>query len=93
MRAHEWAAKKDSMHAPLFVAIDKPWRHGADIRTCANKQENDEKEGLEVEQGGLRSELVAVKQSSFRSDYKTQGQRKDTDHSGIRILFQRPSTD
>ena len=86
-------SKQDGMHAPCFVAIDKPWRHGADIRACANKQENDEKEGLEVEQGGLRSELVAVKQSPFRSDYKIQGQRKDTDHNGILTLFQRPSTD
>jgi len=48
----------DGMHAPLFVTIYMSWRHSADVRGGANKQENDEKEGLEVEQGGLRSELV-----------------------------------
>ena len=51
-------AKMDSMHAPLFVTIYKPWSHSADVRAGANKQENDEKEGLEVEQCGLRCELV-----------------------------------
>jgi len=48
----------DGMHAPFFVTIYKPWHHRADVRACANKQESDEKAGLEVEQGGLRSELV-----------------------------------
>ena len=37
------------MHAPLFVTIDKPWCHSADVRAGANKQENDEKERLEVQ--------------------------------------------
>lgn len=53
VRAHVWAAKMDGMHAPLFVTIDNSWRHGAEVRACANKQENDEKKGLEVEQRGL----------------------------------------
>ena len=57
-RAHVWGTKMDGMHAPLFVTIYKPWRYSADVRAGANKQENDEKEGLEVEQCRLRSELV-----------------------------------
>ena len=56
-RTHVWDEKMDGVHAPLFVTIDKPWRHSVDVRAGANKQENDE-EGLEVEQRGLRSELV-----------------------------------
>jgi len=76
----------DGMHAPLFVTIDNPRRHNADVRAGANKQENVEKEGLEVEQRGLRSELVAIKrikQLSVRSNYKPQGKRKDTYHGVI----------
>ena len=70
----------DGRYAPLFVTIYNPRRHSADIRAGANKQENDEKEGLEleVEQRGLQPELVAMKRLSVRSNYKTQGQRKDT---------------
>jgi hypothetical protein len=46
-----------------------------DIRAVANKQENYEKKGLKVEQGGLWSEMVAV---NLRLNYKTQGQGKNT---------------
>jgi len=42
-RAHVWDEKMDGVHAPLFVIIYKPWRHSADVRAGANKQENDEK--------------------------------------------------
>jgi len=42
-RAHVWDAKMDGVHAPLFVTIYKSWRHSADVRAGANKQENDEK--------------------------------------------------
>ena len=68
------------MHVPLFVTIYKPWRHSTDVCAGANKQENDEKERLKVEQGGLRSEMAVVNQSSFRSNYKRkdQGKRKNT---------------
>lgn len=52
-----WAATIGGMHAPLFVTIDNPWRHSADIRAAANKQENGE-EGLEAEQCELRSEIT-----------------------------------
>ena len=79
VRAHVWAVKMDGMYAPLFFTIDNPRRHSADVRAGANKQENDEKERLEVEQHGL----VAMKQLSVRSNYKTQGQRKDTYHGVI----------
>jgi len=85
--------KKDGMHTPLFVAIDKPWRHSADVRTCTNKQENDEKEGLEVEQGGLRSELVAVKESTFRSNYKTQDRKETRTMAVFESYDQLPSSD
>jgi len=83
VRVYVWAVKMDGMHAPLFVTINNPRRHSADVRAGANKQENDEKEGLEVEQRGLRSELVAMKQLSVGSNYKTQGQKKDTYHGVV----------
>jgi len=57
VRANVWAATIDGMHAPLFVTINNPWRHSADIRGTANKQENDE-EGLEAELHELRSEII-----------------------------------
>jgi len=57
VRANVWAATMDGMHAPLSVTINNPWRHSADIRSAANKQENGE-EGSEAEQRELRSEIT-----------------------------------
>jgi hypothetical protein len=50
VRAHVWAAKIDRRYAPLFATIGTTRRHSADVRTGANAQVNDEKEGLGVEQ-------------------------------------------
>ena len=55
VQAHEWTAKEKRMHAPLFVTINQPRRYGTDVRGGTYKQEDDEKEGLEVEERGLRS--------------------------------------
>jgi hypothetical protein len=55
VQAHEWTAKERRMHTPLFVTINQPRRYGTDVRGGTYKQEDDEKEGLEVEERGLRS--------------------------------------
>ena len=74
----------DGMHAPLFVTIDNPRRHSADVRAGANKQENDEKERLEVEQRGLQPELVAMKRLSSCQITK----RKDRERTRTMGLFE-----
>ena len=46
--------KKSGRHVPLFVTVNEPRRNGADVRACADEQEDDEQEGLEVEKRRLR---------------------------------------
>ena len=55
VQAHKWTAKEKWMHTPLFVTINQPRRYGMNVRGGTYKQEDDEKEGLEVEERGLRS--------------------------------------
>jgi hypothetical protein len=73
----------DCMHVPLFVTIDKAWRHSTDVRAGANKQENDEKKGLKVEQGGLRCGMVVVNQLPVRTNYE----HKDRERARTMALF------
>jgi hypothetical protein len=47
-------AKKSGRHVPLLVTVNEPRRHRADVRACTDEQEDDEQEGLEVEQRRLR---------------------------------------
>lgn len=82
VRVYVWAGKMDGMHAPLFVTINNPRCHSAYVRAGANKQENNEKERLKVEQRRLRSELVAMKHLSV----KLQNSRTEKGHLPLRSL-------
>ena len=53
-RDREVKKKKDSRNTPLFVTVNQPRRNGADVRASADKEENDEKKRLKVEERGLR---------------------------------------
>jgi hypothetical protein len=44
-------AKED---VPLLVTVNEPRRNRADVRAGTNEQEDDEQEGLEAEERGLR---------------------------------------
>ena len=48
-----WIAKKSRRHVPLLVAVNEPRRNCADVRAGTDEQEDDEQEGLEVEERGL----------------------------------------
>ena len=41
------------MGLPVFIPVHDAWEHGVHVRRCADYQEDDEEEGLEVEDGGL----------------------------------------
>ena len=47
-------AKKSGRHVPLLVTVNEPRRNRADVRACTDEQEDDEQEGLEIEQRRLR---------------------------------------
>jgi len=47
-------AKKSGKHIPLLVTVNEPWCDRADVRAGTDEQEDDEQEGLEVEERGLR---------------------------------------
>lgn len=47
-------AKRNGRYVPLLVTVNEPWRNRADVRACTDEQEDDEQEGLEVEQRRLR---------------------------------------
>jgi hypothetical protein len=48
------ASRKEKRDAPLFVAVYESRRHGTDVRAGADEEENDEQQGLEVEERGLK---------------------------------------
>lgn len=52
MCAH--ASRKGERDAPLFVAVYESRRHGTDVRAGADEEKNDEQQGLEVEERGLK---------------------------------------
>lgn len=47
-------AKKIGRHVPLLVTVNEPRGNGADVRAGTDEKEDDEQEGLEVEERGLR---------------------------------------
>jgi len=64
-------AKKRGRHVPLLVTVNEPRRDRADVRACTNEQEDDEQEGLEVEQRRLRWSTSAweSRQSGLKRKY------------------------
>jgi hypothetical protein len=64
-------AKKNGKHVPLLVTVNEPRRNRADVRACTDEQENDEQEGLEVEQRRLRWSTNAweTRQSGLKRKY------------------------
>jgi hypothetical protein len=64
-------AKKSGRHLPLLVTVNEPWRNRADVCACADEQEDDEQEGLEVEQRRLRWSTGAweSRQSGLKRKY------------------------
>ena len=43
----------------MLVAVNGPWHNCVDIRAGTNEQKDDEQEGLEVEERGLRKSIGA----------------------------------
>jgi len=73
-------AKKSGRHVPLLVTVNEARRNGTDVRACTDEQEDDEQEGLEVEQrrlgwdtGGWESRQLGLKKSVW----------KETDHGVV----------
>jgi hypothetical protein len=64
-------AKKSGRYVPLLVTVNEPRRNRADVRACTNEQEDDEQEGLEVEQRRLRWSTGAreSRQSGLKRKY------------------------
>jgi hypothetical protein len=64
-------AKKGGRHVPLLVTVNEPRRNRADVRACTDEQENDEQEGLKVEQRRLRWSTSAweIRQSGLKRKY------------------------
>jgi hypothetical protein len=63
--------KKNGRYVPLLVTVNEPWRNRADVRACTDEQEDDEQEGLEVEQRRLRwsTGTWESRQSSLKRKY------------------------
>ena len=85
VQTHVWTAKEKRMHAPLFVTINQPRRYGTDVRGGTYKQEDDKKEGLEVEERGLRWAATRCraehggKLSVGSKDKRVRSSREETD--------------
>jgi hypothetical protein len=64
-------ANKSGRHVPLLVTVDEPRRNRADVRACTDEQEDDEQEGLKVEQRRLRWSTGAweSRQSGLKRKY------------------------
>ena len=58
------------MCAPLLVAVDESGRDRPDIRAGTNQKENDEQQGLEIEERGLK-EWARVVSRVYMQDGKT----------------------
>ena len=47
----------------MLVAVNGPWHNCVDIRAGTNEQKDDEQEGLEVEERGLRWSVIGAQRS------------------------------
>jgi hypothetical protein len=53
------------MCTPLLVAVDESWRNCPDVRAGTNQEENDEQQGLEIEERGLKGRPRVVSRISM----------------------------